>query len=106
MAWSDEPRDWSPIPDHLHWSIRHYVDHGRVPGDFLQGILTNELDKTVDSCASDLFAQVPAILGFLRMHLPQMCWGTGARVADWELYGGLKGLAQISDYGTRGDRFP
>ena len=105
--WSELDRDWSNIPDHLIWSIKAYVDRGRIPGEFLQGILANELSMVVDNAAAEVFASVPHIVAFLRLNMPTPeCYGSGERMAFWERVGGLEGLREIANFGTYGDKFP
>jgi hypothetical protein len=105
MSWQDSI-DWSPIPDHLRHGLKHYVDEGRIPGNLLVGILSNELNTTVEACEAKWFAEVPAILAFIHLHVPPQCYGSGERMAFWEQVGGLKGLSEIAHFGTRGDKFP
>jgi hypothetical protein len=104
--WSELDRDWSNIPEHLLWSIKAYVDRGRIPGELLQGIFSNELYMVVDSAADAVFATVPHIVAFMRLNMPPECYGSGERMAFWERVGGLEGLKEIANYGTRGDKFP
>jgi hypothetical protein len=105
MAWHDNA-DWSPVPEYLRCSLKHYVGEGRIPGDLLVGLLSNHLDMTIAACDTKRFRQIPAILGFVHMYLPEACYGTPERLAFWERVGGLKGLSTIAEYGTRGDEFP
>jgi hypothetical protein len=87
--------DWSPIPDHLRVSLKRYVNEGRVPGDFLVGILSNDLKMAVDSSNGELFSQVPAITAFINLYLPEHCYGSDERVTFWEYMCGIQGLAEF-----------
>src|SRR5262245_37210724 len=95
MSWQDNA-DWSSVPDYCRTSLKRYVDEGRIPGDMLVGILSNELDQTVNACDAIRFAQVPAILAFIHMYVPALCYGSGAAMARWEEIGGLNGMCRIA----------
>jgi hypothetical protein len=97
MTWHDNA-DWSAVPDYLRASLKRYVNEGRIPGDFLVGILSNELDKTVNSSDAARFAEVPAILAFIVLYVPmkEFCYGSGEKMARWEEVGGLYGLERMT----------
>jgi hypothetical protein len=95
MAWHDNA-DWSFIPYHLQTSLKRYVDEGRIPGDLLVGILSNELDAVVEACDAKRFRQVPAIVGFIHMYVPMECYGSGLALQKWEERGGYNQVGEAS----------
>jgi hypothetical protein len=91
--------DWSLIPDFLRYSMRAYVERGRVPGAFLTSILANDGYEILTRAPKLSMAELSAIIQFCHRYLPPECFGSPERVADWEHYGGLAGLTKISDSG-------
>lgn len=83
--------DWSPIPDHLHHSLRAYLEHGRIPGTFLIAVLANDLAGAIYSANPEALSALRSIITFLSETAPDEAWGTPERLAKWEQRGGLLG---------------
>jgi hypothetical protein len=94
MTWQDNA-DWSPVPDYLRTSLKNYVNSGIIPGDLLVGILSNRLSLVVASSDAKRFRQVPAVLSFIHLYVPMMCYGSPEAMARWEECGGLIGLERM-----------
>jgi hypothetical protein len=90
--------DWTLIPDHLRYSLRAYVERGRIPGAFLTAVLMNDGHEMVMRAWGKLtLAELRAIISFCDRHLPPECFGSPEKVADWEQFGGLDGLQDIAE---------
>lgn len=71
------------IPPYMEEGIARYVEKGRLPGDFLYGVLMNDLRRAVDY-ADDLNIKViPAYIGYFYNNVPSVCWGSTERVVEW-----------------------
>jgi hypothetical protein len=91
--------DWTDIPDHLRYSLRAYVERGRVPGAFLAAVLMNDGYEMVMRGTMPDIGTLRAIIQFCHRHLPPECFGSPEKLADWEHFGGLAGLAKICNSG-------
>jgi hypothetical protein len=96
--------DWGNIPDHLRYSIRAYVERGRVPGAFLVACLANDGYEMVMRVPTPELGTLIAIVQFCHRYLPPECFGSPEKVADWEELGGLTGIAMTAQTGTLGWR--
>jgi hypothetical protein len=71
------------IPEYMHGGIVRYIENKLQPGDFLTGILTNDLYKAVahadDTNKYLLFVYVV----FFYNYAPSECWGNIEKVKKW-----------------------
>jgi hypothetical protein len=71
------------IPEYMHSGIVMYVVYGIQPGDFLTGVLTNDLYKAAmyaDDINENLLATYVA---FFYNHTPTGCWGSIGKMDSW-----------------------
>lgn len=79
------------VPAHLRDGLHRYIEHGILPGSFMQSVLANDLLKAVCRAGDDLTVQdIKAICVFLRECTPAQCHGTAHAVQAWHVQGGLQ----------------
>jgi hypothetical protein len=84
---------WELLPtEHAQEAMAAYIDHGRVPSDFLSAVLTNNLRRTFETADSINLAAIHQYLLFLYNDAPAECWGSLSRVERWVAKGGLAGF--------------
>lgn len=71
------------IPPHTLASIERYVMKGIPTGDFLYGVLTNDLGKTMWHGDAENLRALPDIWMYVYNRIPAACWGSKEKVAAW-----------------------
>ena len=66
--------------------------HGRSTGDFLHGVLSNDLMRTFAHADEQNRRVVHRYAQFLYNHAPVGCYGSEAQVNRWMQIGGLYGV--------------
>lgn len=64
-------------------SLELYVEHGRLPGDFLQAVLRNDLADAAARADEDNLHNLAAFAGWLYNECPGLAWGSAEKVAAW-----------------------
>lgn len=84
MAMDASDADWLTIPEHLREGLARFIDHGTVPGGFLTACLSNDLLSAVSRAHPTLTIEdLRAVMHFLYMGAPSMCWGNRQLVEGW-----------------------
>ncbi|MBD3404351.1 hypothetical protein GF420_15785 [candidate division GN15 bacterium] len=65
-----------------------FAKKGRNPGGFLTACLENNLSRAVGRADGENLEKIPAIALYIFNQLPDPCWGSPEKVANW------KGLGQ------------
>lgn len=84
------------IPEHMQYSVRSYLFDGAPPGDFLEGILKNDLVHAAghaDQINSNRLFDYAMFL----YHAPKLCWGSEEAIKNWIGVGGLTGISKAAD---------
>ncbi len=76
--------DYSLLPEHLQGGMRLYIEHGILPGDFLQAVLRNDFADAVGRADASSFFAMPMIAAFMRDEMPPAAWGSEAKVKAWK----------------------
>lgn len=71
------------IPTRMMPALRRWIDHGILPGNFLQAVLRNDLRRAVALADDENLANLPAYTSYLYNDAPQACWGSPERVEAW-----------------------
>jgi hypothetical protein len=80
--------NYSKCPSkHMEESVRLYVEHGILPGSFLQAVLANNLIHAAGR-ADSINAELLREWAFFLLELPDECWGSWGQVVKWK---GLNG---------------
>jgi hypothetical protein len=80
------------VPEHDHYGIIMYINHGIPPGDFLTAVICNDLKE---ACGRADYINQQAIFKIVQWfysHAPSPCWGSKQAMKQWiekkGLYGG------------------
>lgn len=71
------------VPEHLRGGLERYVDHGVVPGEFLQAVIRNDLRGAVGRGDHASLDGLQAIVGWLHCEAPGGCWGSPEKFNAW-----------------------
>ena len=87
VAIDGRQEDWDLVPQHLQSGLQQYLDHGHVPGGFLQACLSNDLTQAVGRAGRGeggiTIEQLRAIVQFLYNCAPTESWGSEERMDAW-----------------------
>ena len=84
--------EYSVIPDYMQESLREYVNTGRLSGDFLRAVLTNNLYDAVGRADANNRPLIPVYVRWLYNRAPGVCFGSIDEVRAWVAHRGLAGL--------------
>ena len=82
--------DYEALP--LKDSIDEYVKTGRMVGDFLEAILTNDLMGACDRADHLNIEVIPVYMAYLYNECPSGCYGNQSLHDRWREAGGLEGM--------------
>ena len=79
------------LPLHMVEGVMSYVMKGRKTGDFLRGVLENDLTMSVLHADRRNQACLESWVDWLVWYAPPTCWGSPDKVRAWIKVGGLEG---------------
>lgn len=79
------------IPERMMPGIKRYVEHGVIPGDFLQAIICNNLKEAFRAADDENFENIAAYVGYFYNEVPSNAWGSLAEMIKWSDAGGTLG---------------
>lgn len=71
------------VPKHLRSACIAWVHEGRVPGDFLQAVIRNDLVDAVSRADRESLAGIVGLMQWFYNHAPGQCWGSRERLDTW-----------------------
>ncbi len=71
------------IPEHMRPAFVRYLCDGIIPGDFLRGVLANDLRATVMTASDENLELLPVYVSFLDNHAPEDAWGSRKAIREW-----------------------
>lgn len=71
------------MPNYTKSAIDRYVENGCPIGDFLWGVLTNDLYSAVGHADSNNRLALAEIVMYVHNYLPSCCYGTSDKVKSW-----------------------
>jgi len=74
---------WELIPYHIHDGLKEYLEHGIVPGSFLQAVLTNDLYGAVMRADETNINRLPDYMRFLHNYVDPRAFGNPRNVSEW-----------------------
>lgn len=86
--------DYAAIPERMQGALVAYVRNGRLPGTFLQAVLSNNLYNATGHADSTNLPLIPLYVLWLfnrARDIAPECYGSPAAVAAWVAKGGLEG---------------
>ena len=90
-------QEWTVRADMIR-ALERYIERGLPVGDFLTGVLENDLFKACSHADSNNKRNLPAFVGYLYNKAPQGCWGSKENVRTWIAHDGLKGVSYGVEY--------
>jgi hypothetical protein len=81
---------YEAIPSHMQEAILSYVKNGRLTGDFLQAIVSNDLFKAVGHADMKNLPLIPLYVQWFFNRAPMGCIGSAEAVRLWCEKGGLE----------------
>jgi hypothetical protein len=75
------------IPQRMHGGILRYVEHGILPGDFLRGIICNDLRKACDHGDDENLEILHVYNAFFYNRVPGTAYGSHKRMMEWSIEG-------------------
>jgi hypothetical protein len=88
---ADDPRSATNLPDWFIDSVQAFVQSGRIPGDFLLAVLSNDLKEAVARADHQSMRGLVAMVCYLYNEIPQMAWGSPGKVQAWIDHRGFEG---------------
>mgnify|MGYP003574442809 CR=1 FL=1 len=83
------------IPEYMHEDIVMYLMEGKLYGDFLISVFTNDFKGTAQNADSENMNSLPAYAALL-IHVPIISQGSPDVVNAWMNKGGVLGLQKES----------
>lgn len=81
---------WNSIPEHTMVALIDYVELGRIPGDFLAGLICNDpIMDVLASADSDNRIALWIIKDFIYNIMPAKSWGSKESLYNWAAEGWL-----------------
>ena len=71
------------IPEHMMGGIRRYIDHGMLPGGFLQAVISNDLEWACARADDESLKNLPAFVAYFYNEAPSDCWGSHQKMKYW-----------------------
>jgi len=75
--------DYATIPPHMQEAIRRYVVQGIKPGDFLTGVITNDLRRAVGCADEQNIGLLKLYVQWFYNEAPGSCWGSLENMNEW-----------------------
>jgi hypothetical protein len=76
--------EYLDAPVYILDSINRFVEHGLEPGSFVKAILSNDLVGALNRADTASLRGLQDILGYCQMNIPATCWGSSAKVKNWQ----------------------
>ncbi len=96
---SDELIDYSVLPEHLQNGLREYIERGRIPGDFLSAVISNNLMGAFGVADDESKAALEDIIKFMWNAAPSACWGSKEFMKTWSRHQGRERQSRASPSG-------
>ena len=75
--------DYSRLPEHCREGMKRYIEHGIIPGDFLQAVICNNLVETFAIADDTNIKRLCDYAFFLYWDAPSPCWGSKKKMSEW-----------------------
>lgn len=74
---------YSAIPPHMQAAIRRYVVQGLRPGDFLTGVITNDLRRAINYADETNLPLIKLYVQWFYNVAPGSCHGSPKNMEEW-----------------------
>lgn len=79
----DETLKQYRVPEHMHEGLIAYVVEGRMPGRFLESVISNDLRYACLLADGENRLALSRIVFWLNDEAPYQCWGSPEKFANW-----------------------
>ena len=71
------------IPEHCRDSMKRYIEHGVIPGGFLQAVICNDLVGAFGKADQTNRHRLYDYCDFLYNYMPDPAWGSKEKMIAW-----------------------
>lgn len=71
------------IPERMMPGIKSYIEERLLPGNFLRGVISNDLKTAVMYADEENIRNLPAYVSYFYNHAPMDCWGSEEAMRRW-----------------------
>ena len=64
-------------------ALKFFVEHGTLPGGFMQAVISNDLRGAVERADELNLPLIPAYVNWLYNEAPAPCWGSHKKMVEW-----------------------
>jgi len=82
--------DYSKLPESLQGGAKRYIEHGILPGNFLQAVICNDLIQSLITADLENRKLLFKIVSFWYTEAPSTCWGSWEKMKEWIKHNGLE----------------
>ena len=75
--------DYSRLPEHCREGMKRYIEHGIIPGDFLQAVICNKLVESFAIADDTNIKRLFDYTDFLYNEVPTSAWGSEKKMLEW-----------------------
>lgn len=75
--------NYDKLPEPLRGAMQRYIEHGIIPGDFLQAVICNDLKESFGRADEGNIARMFDIVSFMYNEVPLHIWGSKERMITW-----------------------
>lgn len=77
------PINYDHLPEHIQGGVQRYIEHGIIPGDFLQAVICNDLKESFGRADDTNIKRMFDIVSFFYNEAPAGCWGSRKIMTAW-----------------------
>ena len=89
--------DYSKIPEHCQKGMKRYIEHGIIPGDFLQAVICNNLVESFARADGTNILCLFDYACFLYNEIPTSAWGSEEKMMKWSEAKRTEDLPELSE---------
>ena len=75
--------NYDRLPEHIQGAAKRYIEHGIIPGDFLQAVICNNLKESFARADDTNIEKMFDIVNFFYNEVPGTCWGSREKMMAW-----------------------
>lgn len=84
--------NYNLLPEHIREGMRLYIEHGVLPGGFLEAVIENNLVESFARADDINLERMFYIAKFVYAEMPMKSWGSKEKMITWHEHGGMNGL--------------
>ena len=83
------------LPEHIRGAVQRYIEHHIPPGDFLQAVISNNLEESFGRADDININRMSDIINFFHNEASYQCWGSPKKMEEWLRIGLFRKGTQI-----------